>query len=208
MGTEEGLRERKKHLTRKQITDAAIELFAERGFERVPVTDVARAAGVSVATVFNYFGTKEALVFSGMEKFEELLVTTIAERPAGQSVAEAFRDFVVRPRGLLTSPGPEALDRIAVVARITAGSPALQARERELIDQCTGTLAALIAKETGAAQGDIEPWVLANALIGVHYSMKKYLHSQVLAGRRGPDLTRELLTQGTAALDLLRRGLT
>jgi AcrR family transcriptional regulator len=208
VSTEEGLRERKKHQTRKQIADAAIELFAERGFERVPVSDVARAANVSVATVFNYFGTKEALVFSGMEVFEERLVAAIADRPPGQSVAEAFREFVVQPRGLLTSPDPSALDRIAVVARITAGSADLQAKERELIDQCTGRLAALVAKDTGAADGDIEPWVLANALVGVHFSMKMYLHSQVLAGRRGPELTRDLLDQGTRALDLLERGLT
>ncbi len=204
---EEGLRERKKRETRRQIAEAAVGLFAERGFEQVPVSDVARAAGVSVATVFNYFGTKEALVYSGLEAFEEELIATVAERPRGVSVLAAFRDLVAHPRGLLASHDPDALDRIAIAARITAGSPVLQARERELNDRRAGRLATLIAKEIDAAAGDIEPWVRANALVGVQHAMLKYLHSQVLAGRRDPGLAQDLVAQGNAAFDALEQGL-
>jgi AcrR family transcriptional regulator len=53
-----GLRERKKRQTRLAISDVAMGLFAERGFDRVTVADVAKAADVSVNTVFNYFPTK------------------------------------------------------------------------------------------------------------------------------------------------------
>ena len=47
---------------RDQILAAASELFAERGPEGVSVADVAAAAGVSRATVFNHFGSKRALL--------------------------------------------------------------------------------------------------------------------------------------------------
>jgi len=53
--TEIGLRERKKARTRRAIADAAARLFAERGYERVAVSDVAREAEVSEQTVYNYF---------------------------------------------------------------------------------------------------------------------------------------------------------
>src|SRR4030081_1871330 len=60
--TEIGLRERKKARTRRVIADAAARLFAERGYEQVAVSDVAREADVSEQTVYNYFQTKEQLV--------------------------------------------------------------------------------------------------------------------------------------------------
>jgi AcrR family transcriptional regulator len=52
--TEVGLRERKKARTRRLIADAAARLFAERGYEQVAVSDVARAADVSEQTVYNH----------------------------------------------------------------------------------------------------------------------------------------------------------
>ena len=60
--TDLGLRERKKARTRQVIADAAARLFAERGYEQVAVSDVAREAEVSEQTVYNYFQTKEQLV--------------------------------------------------------------------------------------------------------------------------------------------------
>ena len=50
-----GLRERKKARTRQVIADAAARLFAQRGYEQVAVSDVAREAEVSEQTVYNYF---------------------------------------------------------------------------------------------------------------------------------------------------------
>ena len=207
MPTEPGLRDRKKQRTRTQIAEAAFELFAERGFDAVPVAEIARAAEVSVATVFNYFRTKEALVYSGMESFEAELLAAIGDRPAKMSVIDAFRDVAVRPRGLLASEDPAGLDQIATVARIIRGSATLQAREREIFDQTTGKLAALLAEQSGA-DDTFAPWVVANALVGVHRAMKDYLHSQLLAGRRDKKLTDDLLAHGTHALDVLERGLT
>src|ERR1051325_3311069 len=98
-----GLRERKKQQTRQLIADTARRLFAERGFEAVRVAEVAREADVSEATVFNYFQTKEDLFYSGLEAFEEQLLTTIRERPAGESVLDAFGRFVLEPRGMLAA---------------------------------------------------------------------------------------------------------
>jgi AcrR family transcriptional regulator len=64
----EGLRERKKRETRDAIAAAALALFLERGYDAVTVVDVAVAANVSEKTVFNYFATKEDLVFANAEE--------------------------------------------------------------------------------------------------------------------------------------------
>jgi AcrR family transcriptional regulator len=72
-----GLRERKKQRTRELIAETARRLFGERGFDRVTVAEVARAAEVSEQTVFNYFPTKEDLVYFRLESFEEELLRTV-----------------------------------------------------------------------------------------------------------------------------------
>ncbi|WP_426562020.1 TetR/AcrR family transcriptional regulator [Angustibacter sp. McL0619] len=56
------LRERQAQLTRDEILNAARRLFAERGYTRTSVRDIAEAAGVSAQTVYDSIGTKQALV--------------------------------------------------------------------------------------------------------------------------------------------------
>ena len=95
-----GLRERKKRETRQTIRQAALQLFAERGFDAVTVTEVARVANVSQATVFNYFPTKEDLFYERMEDFEDELLAAVRTRRPGESVLSAFRDFVLDVSGV------------------------------------------------------------------------------------------------------------
>src|SRR5947209_20058922 len=125
MSQAHGLRELKKQRTRQLIADTARQLFAERGFEGVPVAEIARAAEVSEATVFNYFPTKEDLFYSGLEAFEEELLESIRAREAGESVLDAFARLVLTPRGLLTARDPEAIERLAAITRVIEESPAL-----------------------------------------------------------------------------------
>src|SRR5919204_1312133 len=148
MSAEPGLRERKKERTRQQIGEAAQRLFAERGFDAVTVAEVAREADVSVGTVFNYFPTKEELFYSGMESFEARLVDAVRERPAGQSVLEAFSDFVLAGTSRLASE--EVAEVVRSAASVIEASPALQARERQIVAESTGELADLLAAEQDA----------------------------------------------------------
>jgi AcrR family transcriptional regulator len=206
MATEMGLRERKKQRTRQQIADVAWALFAERGFEQVPVSEIAAAADVSEATVFNYFQTKEDLVFHRMEAFEQELLDTMRDREAGETIVQAFGRFVLRPRGFLGSGDPAASEAMRTVARVMA-SPALQARERDILDRYTDSLASLIARERGREEGDVESWVVANALLGVHRELIAYTHRQALAGVDNRRIARNLRTQGKRALAALEHGL-
>src|SRR6059058_551864 len=57
-----GRRERQAQLTRGEILGAARRLFAERGYTRTSVRDIAEAAGVSAQTVYDSIGSKQALV--------------------------------------------------------------------------------------------------------------------------------------------------
>ena len=207
MASELGLRELKKQRTRQLIADTAWRLFAERGFDAVPVAEIAREAEVSEATVFNYFPTKEDLVFHRMEAFEDELLDAIRERGEDESIVEAFGRFVLRPRGFLGSDDPEATEGMRRVAWVMTGSQALQAREREILDRYTSTVAALIAEERGMSAGDPEPWVMANALIGLHRALVSYTHRQALDGVPNRRIARNVVTHGKRALAILEDGI-
>lgn len=79
---------------RHQLADAAARLFAEHGYDAVSVMDVARAAGVSDQTVFNYFPTKPELVLDRAEEIRELYRAVVRDRPDGITPAEALRPLV------------------------------------------------------------------------------------------------------------------
>ena len=129
-----GLRELKKRQTRELIADTAWRLFADRGFDRVTVAEVAREAQVAEATVFNYFPTKEDLFFFRLEAFGADLVDAVAGRAAGEPAVAAFRRQLLGAGGLLAqveTGDDQALERLRTVNRVIAASPALQARERQ-----------------------------------------------------------------------------
>src|SRR5215212_8994780 len=144
MDAQAGLRQRKKERTRQLIADAARGLFAERGFESVTVAEIARAADVAEKTVFNYFPTKEDLFYSRLEAFEEELLAAIRGRPGGESAIAAFRDFLMARRGVFDMSDEDATDQLRTITRVITGSPALLAREREVLGRYTEALAALL----------------------------------------------------------------
>jgi AcrR family transcriptional regulator len=89
-----GLRERKKLQTREQITEAAIRLFAERGFDGTTVDDIAQAADVSRRTFFRYFARKEDVVLAWKHEAAEELRRALAERPAGEGPLDAVQGAI------------------------------------------------------------------------------------------------------------------
>jgi AcrR family transcriptional regulator len=206
-GQELGLRERKKQRTRELIADTARRLFVERGFARVTVAEVAREAEVSEATVFNYFPTKEDLLYWRLESFEQELLDTVRRREAGESFLAAFGRFVRQRRGLLAAQDPDAIEFLAGLMRTITESRELLERERQIFDRYTSSLAALIASETSAEADDVEPWVAANALMGVHRAVVDYSRKRILAGARNPSLAREVDRHARHALATLDRGL-
>ena len=200
-----GRRELRRQETRAGIVDAATELFAERGFDAVSVMEIARRAGVVEKTVFNHFPVKEGLVFDADPPMRQALLDAVRRRPAGESVSAAAGSFVVGAVSLLGSP--EAAGGVAQMARVIRGSRTLQVREREILGELTNALAELIAEETGARQGQIEPWLAAHAVLGLYASLLELARDRVLAGVGGPELSAERRRQGRRGLALLQLGL-
>jgi AcrR family transcriptional regulator len=137
-----GRREAAKLSQRRAIRRAAMTLFLQGGFDAVTTTQVAEEAGVSPATLFNYFATKEDLFFGQVEELEAALVEVVASCPVGESLMDALRNHVVYE---LTA-GRAYTDPAAVAPfhHQVAHSRQLQDREAELYRRRELVLAAAL----------------------------------------------------------------
>ena len=199
------LREQRRQRTREAIVDAAAELFTERGFDHVSVMEIAQRAGVVEKTVFNHFPVKEGLVFEADPPMRAALLDAVRRRPAGESVAAAAGNFVVAAVSQLGSPA--AAEGMTEMTRVIRGSRTLQVREREILGMLTDTLAEQITLETRASAGELEPWLAANAVLGLYSALLELARDRVLAGASGPELVAELRNRGRRGLALLQFGL-
>ncbi|MEU7986361.1 TetR family transcriptional regulator [Streptosporangium canum] len=202
----EGLRERKKRETRLRISDVATGLFMARGFDGVTVAEVARAADVSVNTVFNYFPAKEDLLFDRQDEVVDLLGRVVRERRPGEGAAEALRrDFL------------DALDtghwRYGVheggdaFHRMVSASPALVARVREMDDLRTDSLTRTLADEAGADPDDLTPALVAGQICATLRTLTAYAVRRMLAGESVAAVTPDLREQADHAFRLLESGI-
>lgn len=200
----EGLRERKKRQTRETIARSAMALFQQHGYDTVTVADVARAADVSEKTVFNYFATKEDLVFVEGDARRAALVEAIRARPAGASLVEPFRrqtlDFIDR-----VERGPS--EAIVAIPRLVTQSATLRDRlflgwEREAT-----FLTPVIAEETGTSPDDLVAGVVARSLAWTHRLVFRAAFTRLIAGEDKRALAADLRGQAQRAYDQLEDGL-
>ena len=144
-----GLRDLKKARTRRLIADTAARLFAERGYERVAVSDVAREAEVAEQTVYNYFPTKEQLVTDREQQVQDRLCDLIRARPPGVTPSAAIRGFVLETVAGIRSIPPQIWR--GELGYLAAISPTIHRLVLELTDRQAVALAATISDTTAVA---------------------------------------------------------
>src|SRR5580692_4513459 len=202
--TPPGLRARKKARTRQAIADAAARLFAERGYEQVAVTDVARAAEVSEQTVYNYFQTKEQLVTGRDQLVQDELSRLIRTRPPGITPAAAIRAFVLDyVEGIRRIPARQWRGELGFLAAI---SPTVRRLSLEMSDRQASALAAAIA-ETEAVAPQIAK-LRGIALASVFQIIITEAGRRTLEGQSQDQIADELRPAIEAVLDDLNRWLT
>lgn len=200
-----GLRERKKAQTRQHISDVATRLFLERGFDEVTVAEIAGAADVSVKTIFNYFGSKEDLLFDRQEEIAGSVSGLAARRGAGEPLVDALLHAVEEGYPALSWARWDDLTDDAARGRrgfyqMIDEHPQLRARVLLIEQQIARSIQRIVAADLGS--DDDDPRVLAYAqLIHAAYAVTGIeFRRSLLAGRSASEIRERCVEAGTTAL--------
>ncbi|MGW3727917.1 TetR family transcriptional regulator [Streptomyces sp. NPDC000851] len=121
---EVSLAQRKRELVSNELTEAALQLLALKGFDGVTIDEIAAAAGVSKRTFFRYFASKEDVVVQFLAEMGAGIRTELAGRPAGEPPSVALRHSV----SVSVAACAGHSDRALRVVQLILGTPALHAR--------------------------------------------------------------------------------
>ncbi|HEY0278794.1 MAG TPA: TetR family transcriptional regulator [Solirubrobacterales bacterium] len=148
-GKPEDLRARVREGTRIEVGMIALDLFAEKGFERTTAGEAADAAGISRASFFRLFSSKEEAVFARQEATGAVIAATLAERPPEEDDWSALQSaFKASTDRYLEDP-----DRALARSRLILENPSLRARRLEVHANWSPAICAALASRSG---GDAE----------------------------------------------------
>ncbi|MER5964800.1 TetR family transcriptional regulator [Streptomyces sp. NPDC002057] len=206
-----GLRERKKARTRQALSDAAVALFLERGFDGVSVAEVAAAAEVSKPTLFRYFPAKEDLVLHRFADHEDESARVVTEgRGAGTAPLDALYAHLLD--GLARrDPVTGLSDHPSVLAylRLLYGTPALVGRLHAYRVRAEAALAAALAGDAAgpAAGAGPEARLAAGQIVTVLRVLAEENAARIAGGETADAVEADAVAQAGLAFRLLRDGL-
>jgi AcrR family transcriptional regulator len=156
------LRSRARQNLRVQVAEAAFNVFAERGFDNVTATEVAAAAGISRATFFRYFESKEDAVFVAQEALGTQIAAGLRERPAGEDAWTALRHALDAVITYYRASPSHALARL----RLIRGTPKLRSHQLDRMAEWKESLNAALAERLGLEESDVKVEALVAAALG------------------------------------------
>lgn len=138
-----------------------MRLFIARGFDATTMDDIAEAAEVSRRSLFDYFESKEEIVFSTRADFPSLIAQAIGRRPADEPLLDMVENALVAMGKGYVSPQTRDL------ARLIHNTPALKAHDQTKYGQIELALAKALADRKGLPADDTACRVTAATAIGI-----------------------------------------
>lgn len=181
-----GLRQRKKELVRTTIQKEAIRLFSENGYEQTTVEQIADAAGVSPATVYRYYKSKEDLVVT--DEYDPIIIQSLLERPADEPLIDSVRAMML---GVMAEYFERDRELLAARMALRKNNPALQAAFAEEHARTMELFAALIARHLRRSPNDLDVRIACGALTGALQEAFGQWYTQGATG--GEKRVREIL---------------
>jgi TetR/AcrR family transcriptional regulator, fatty acid metabolism regulator protein len=186
---------------RRQILDAAVRVFARKGFHATRVSDIAAEASVAHGLLYHYFESKDKVLEAVFHENWSVLVARIAKV---EETDEPAVDQLRHVAAIILRTWLHLPDVVRVVVREFTRSPELAARVGELeqpIDAIERVIARGIAR--GEFRPDLDPRVAARVVNG---SIEELLTAWVLG--RLPAGEDDVAAAERALLEISLRGLT
>lgn len=203
----EGLRERKRRITRQRISDVATTLFAARGFDSVTVAEVAETVGVSEKTIYNYFPTKESLILDEADAAVERFTQAFRASPVGESPVQiVLRALEEEARRFAVIPD-ELLDFFPNFAELIQSTPSLRSAWLDIRNQMIAIAREELAARAEVDPNDPEPHIAARALVGIVDISFESRVRHIRDGLRGDALDLAVRAELERAARLIETGL-
>ena len=196
---------------RQQMTDAATEMFMQRGFDGFRVADVAAVCGVSEKTVFNYFPTKESLILDRLDTSIASLRTALVEShvpPLEATIGVLDGELAAHTAWLASQDDPtQAAAAFQRFRDLVDATPSLRAYQYDMNGQLMAIAAQVIADQAGMSPDDPEPQIAATALIGL-WRVQRLAMRRYLDGTRTPAKAHQAISADVhRAAQLINTGL-
>jgi AcrR family transcriptional regulator len=159
--TQKGRREQKREETRGRLMREGQRLFAEQGFDRTSVDEIAAAAGVSRRTFFHYFDSKEDVVLARKDDFERALLEAIRTAPPETPLLQVAEQAVIATLATFATEDFELLERLK------RDTPALRARDHGKYERLERAIAGALAERSGASPDDLRTRLDAMVVAGM-----------------------------------------
>src|SRR5260370_16474 len=147
--------------SRGRLQEAAVALYAERGFDQTTAAEIAARAGLTERTFFRHFNDKREVLFGGSELLKERIVSGVAGAPAGHTPLEAVADGLDAAAALL---GEARRDLSAQRQAVIATNPELRERELAKLADYAAAVAATLRRR---GVGDLQATFAAEAGMSV-----------------------------------------
>jgi TetR/AcrR family transcriptional regulator, regulator of mycofactocin system len=157
---------RRRSTTWDHISNVAIDLFTQRGFDEVSVHDVAEAAGIARRTLFRYYPSKNALPWGDFDAHLDHMRDLLNELEPDVPVGEALRTALLAFNTFDDAETARHRQRMRVILETAA----LQAYSMTMYAGWRGVVAAFVAKRLGTTAGDLVPQTVAWTMLGVALS--------------------------------------
>jgi AcrR family transcriptional regulator len=200
-----GLRERKKQRTRMAIHEAAMTLFAERGYDHVTMAEIARAADVAPATVFTHYASKEDLVYELRHVANERLRTALRTRASEIGVLAAVKEW---QQGMYEYyvQSAKQVERSRTFSRLVRENPTLWTRSMGFMFERQKLLTELLAEQ----HPQLDPFVLevaAAQIAGAVQAAQARYQGDLAAGMGKEELLARAAARSEQTYEQLARGL-
>jgi AcrR family transcriptional regulator len=165
----EGIRERKKRLTREMISDTATRMFLANGFDAVKVTDIARACDVAEKTVYNYFPTKESLLLDREAAMAESITSALGPSAIKPPIDAALDLLAAELDSILASAvaDRDPISTLRSFADLLESTQSLRAAQRDMDTRLVGVATHAMAARAGLSPDEPEVQIAAQAILGL-----------------------------------------
>jgi AcrR family transcriptional regulator len=168
VGKPPGLRERKQAQVKQAIFNAAMHLFSAQGFDQTTVEEIAVAAGVSRATYFNQFGTKEGV----LRYYGQQLAARLIQTADGLAAVDPPLDCLKRLLNLWAEHTAENRDQVRLVYMYSVWDPnyllTMTPARQALYDRFVNLVEA--GQQAGQIRSDLPAGELTTHILAVHQS--------------------------------------